>query len=396
MKRKQIISIIILVLLLLIPFFAWLVWYYQSDKEMKVLIVDKTVLNKDVQEHVSLKWILNHERFVKEDGDSYDPDLDYYGFFPDEEGGYEIHDFSLFEDYQLDSIIDYYDMIYYTDAYGIYIAEWWDAYPEVAPKDYNKIPPHERSRHLYGRLTKPELQILQGMKDQKKLIMTEFNIIASPTRNNERKAFEEMFSLEWSKWVGRYFYSLDTTVNQELPGWVKRNYVHQYGEWPFENSGIIFVRNDDRIVIVENDTHLTHEVPIIHTDSIYCAIYGIPEEMKYPFWFDIISIEEPNVRISEYHISVNREGDSILSHFDIPTVFPAIIKAEGDYPFYYFSGDFADNPISTNSSYFKQSALASSMSYDEMTKERISFFWDFYRPLTTKILTDYYSKMNEQ
>ena len=394
--KKQIISIFLLLLLIFTPLISWLFWYGQEDKEMNILILDKTVLNKDVQEHSSLNWILNHERILKPNGELYNPELDYFGFFPDEKGGYEISDFNDYREYQLDSLVNSYDMLYYTDLYGIYVAEWWDAYPEIAPKDYKKIPPMERSRHIYGRLTPSELYVLRGMKEQKKLIMTEFNIIASPTHRSERKEFEQLFSMEWSKWVGRYFDVLDTTVNEELPGWVKRNYVAQYGEWPFEESGIVFVRNDDRIVIVENGKHLENEVPYIHTSEKYCDIYGIPEVMKYSFWFDICSFYHPNTVISNYHLTLNREGDSILSHFDIPTVFPAVVKGEGDYPFYYFAGDFSDNPIGLKSSKFKKSNWGSSFSYSNVPQERVSFFWDFYRPLTTTILNDYYSKIQKR
>lgn len=389
--KKQIISIFLLLLIICMPLVSLMLWYGQDDKQMNVLIVDKTVLNKDVQEHSSLNWILNHERILKSNGDLYDEELDYFGFFPDEKGDYKIKDFDDYLEYQLDSLVDNYDMIYYTDLYGIYVAEWWDAYPEVAPKGYKKIDPTERSRHLYGKLSQSDMYVLRRMKEQKKLIMTEFNIIASPTRQRERKEFEELFSMEWSSWVGRYFDILDTTINLELPGWVKRNYVAQNGEWPFLKSGIVFVRSDDRIVIVENETHLEIEVPYIITPENYCEEYGMVEEMKYSFWFDICYFDEPNVVISNYHLSLNREGDSILNHFNIPTVFPAVVKSEGDYPFYYFAGDFCDNPIGLNSSKFVKSHWGSSFAYENVPQERVSFFWDFYRPMTSKIINDYYS-----
>jgi len=394
--RKRVKLLILIIILLLIPTISWFTWYMMDKKELKVLIVDKTVLNKSVQEHISLSWILNHEKYVKENQDLYEYQKDYYGFFPDEKGGYEIHDFNQFHDYQIDSMANYYDMVYYTDLYGIYVAEWWDAYPQIAPKDYSKIPPNERSRLIYGRLTHKELELLRKMKERKKLIMTEFNIIASPTRNWVRKEFEDLFSMHWSRWTGRYFDVLDTNVNRDIPFWLKRNYVQQYGEWPFTKAGIAFVRNDDKVVILEYQTHLEYEVPVIHTPKVYAEKYDIPQEMKYPFWFDICSTEEPNIVISEYHLELNRAGDSILRMNNIPAVFPAIIKSEGDYPFYYFAGDFCDNPISIGSAKFAYSNYTSAITYPSTILERESFFWKFYRPLTTTIINDYYATLKKQ
>jgi len=117
--RKRVKLLILIIILLLIPTISWFTWYMMDKKELKVLIVDKTVLNKSVQEHISLSWILNHEKYVKENQDLYEYQKDYYGFFPDEKGGYEIHDFNQFHDYQIDSMANYYDMVYYTDLYGI-------------------------------------------------------------------------------------------------------------------------------------------------------------------------------------------------------------------------------------------------------------------------------------
>lgn len=392
--RKRIISITILLFILLSPFISWLFWAMQESKEFRVLTVDKTVLNTSDQEHISLDWILLNNKYKKEGLVEYDYQKDYYGFFPDDEGGYEIHDFNHLKNDQLDSMANYYDMVYYADLYGIYVAEWWHAYPEVAPKDYKKIPPTERSRSLYGGLSRKELRLLKEMKKRKKLIMTEFNIVGLPTRKAIRKDFEKEFSLDWSEWVGRYFSVLDTNAVNELPIWVKRNYVDQYGEWPFTKSGIVFVRTDDKIVILEFETHLKTEVPIIHTPKEYRKKYGLPAKMKYPFWFDIMAAEEPNTIISTYRLSLNEKGDSVLRVNNLPSSFPAIIRGDGDYPFYYFAGDFCDNPISVKSAKFAKLHWVSSFGYNTNSQERVSFFWEFYRPLTNTILNDYYETLN--
>lgn len=394
--KRQIITISLLIILVLIPIISWLFWYIKPDQTLRVAILDKTVLNKETQEHISLSWVLEHEKYVKADQEYYDHKLDYFGFFPDEEGGYEINDFNNYSDSQLDSIADNYDMIAYTDLYGIYVAEWWDAYPERAPEEWEYVNPIERSRLMYGSMTQKEVDLLKKMKKRKKLIFTEFNIFAQPTSHSVRKDFEKSFATKWSGWTGKYYSSLDSIRNKEIPMWIKRGYLNQYGDWPFENSGIVFVKSDETIVILENITHLNHEVPLIISDEKEVEKYGIVSEIKYPFWFDICYAIWPNSSISDYLLDPNEIGDSILQAHHIPSKFPAVIKGGGDYPFYYFAGDFSDNSISVGSVNFEKIEWVSSFFYGSVAKERDSFFWKYYRPLATTIIDDYYKSLNNK
>ena len=396
MKRRKIILIIILLLVFLVPFLSWLFWNIQETRELKVLILDKTVVNTLGQEHLSLNWVLNNEKFGTEELELYNAKEDYFGFFPDDDGNYEIVDFNDYSKSEVDSLADNYDMVYYADLYGIYRAEWYETYPQVAPEDYEIIPATERSSLIYGGMTRKELNLLKAMKEQKKLIITEFNIIASPTSYRIRHDFEKEFGVTWSRWVGRYFESLDTTKNKELPRWLKNNYLIQNDStWPFTKSGIVFVRNDDRIIILENETQLETETPIIYTPKLQQEIFGLPADIKYPFWFDICYTEDPAMLISYYKIHTNHVGDSTLKANGIPDAFPAVIRGVEDYPYYYFAGDFADNPISMSLSKFKHSQLVSSFTYSSSVQERSSFFWDFYQPLMSTILNDYYSSANK-
>jgi len=386
----------IIILILLIPFLSWLFWYAQEARELKVLILDKTVLNSSGQEHLSFNWILNQEKFVNKELELYNSGEDYFGFFPDDDGNYEIDDFNNYSKSEIDSLADDYDMVYYTDLYGIYRAEWYETYPQVAPKGYKIIPTTERSSLIYGGMTRKELNLLEAMKEQKKLIITEFNVIASPTSYRIRNDFEKEFGITWSRWVGRYFESLDTNENKELPRWLKNNYLIQNDSiWPFSKSGIVFVKNDDRIVILENETQLDIEIPIIYTPVLERVFYNLPTEIKYPFWFDICYTVDPNMIVSYYKIHTNYIGDSILKANSIPNTFPAVISGVEDYPYYYFAGDFADNPISLSLSKFKKSQIISSLTYGSSIQERNSFFWNFYHPLMTTILNDYYLSLNK-
>lgn len=395
--RKKILGkllLIIVVLLLCTPLIMWVMWVLTPAKPMNIFILDKTVINRSYQEHLSLSWVLQHNKFVNSDRDFYSPDTGYYGFFPDGEGSYTTTDLDSLSNEELTAIANEYDMAYYTDLYGIYRAEWYNEYPQLNPEQA-RTRIGERTSLIYGGLKESELDLLKEFKRQKKLIVNEFNIIASPTSYDVRRQYEEEFDVKWSGWTGRYIENLDTTINRELPLWLVNNYMEQNeGDWPFTNSGIAFVSSSDSIVILENKTHLTIEVPFIHTKPTFTSQYGVPDSMKYPFWFDIVSTDSLNQVISNYKIATTELGDSLLQRWNIPEEFPAVLSSVGEYPYFYFAGDYADNPVSMKRSKFKYINTFGFLFYDEEVNERKSFFWEFYQPLMKRILNEYYGTLN--
>lgn len=360
----------------------WLAWVFTPKTKFVAAIIDKTVLTKEGQEHISFNWILNYNRYTKTSKDPYEIDRDYFGFFPLEDDEYKLKGLERFSSKQLEQLSEDADMAYFTDTYGIYNNEWF--------KHTNLS---ERSGMLYGGLSNKDLELLELMKEKKKLIITEFNTIGSPTQTRNRKAFEEMFSLKWTGWTARYFDNLDIEVNKELPQWLVNNYKKAHNNnWPFKKSGIAFVNDREQVVILEEDWHLTNPMPHIISNKFAQDHYGLPKEIKYSFWFDVMKPDEKvNQVISSFRISASKEGLEELERYDIPSVFPAItMHKEKDYSFFYFSGDFSDNPIGITSSYFKGIGYFKGMFYDEDDiAERTSFFWKYYRPLMNKILEEY-------
>jgi len=392
---KKIFGVAIL-LLLLSPAIMYLLWFFSPEKKLNVLILDKTVLESKTQEHVSLSWLLTNEKYYHNVTVPHNPKTDYFGFFPNDSGLYKIKDFNAFSNKSLDSLASSYDMAYYTDLYGIYDGEWYEKYPNVSPIKNNGIDNSmEHTERIYGGMTPSEFLLLQKMKAQNKLIIAEFNVIASPTANNVRREFENEFGMQWTGWVGRYYETLDTLINKELPRWLKRNYLAQHKrKWPFHKSGIVFVREDDKVEILENTTHLDIELPIIQTSDNFIKKYNLPAEMKYPFWFDIVRTSSKNEIVSNYKLSPNPLGKALLKQYGIPETFPAAIEHDSaDYKFHYFAGDFCDNPIGLKSAKFKWIEYFSIFSYQASAQERISFFWDYYRPMMKEILSSY-SKEN--
>lgn len=379
----------------------YLAWLLRSPSPLNIFILDKTVLTKNCDEHRSLNWVLTNEKITRPDTNLYVTDSDYSGFFPLEYDQYEVHDIEKYSEQQVDSLANALDMVYYTDIYGIYWDDWYQNGIPVSEDErilnlfkslFGKKAALERSPLIYGGLNDAEVQLLREMKERKKLILTEFNLLASPSNGPNRRKVEKLLDFSWSGWVGRYFISLDTLVNPEIPPWVIRLYKEQHhNTWPFKRSGIVLVHEDETIAILEDETHLDAEVPTIVTMDKYQDEYGLPYKVIYPFWFDIIQTSDSNEVISWYEISPNHRGDSILKKNNIPTLFPAVIKRRSGFPFWYLAGDFSDNPIKIN--YMSKLRGITSLRYFMYDKgdksDRNRFFWNYYSILVPRILTDY-------
>jgi len=376
-KNKRIAALIIVVILL--PLWMWLAWFLTPRHKLVMAIIDKTVLTPEGQEHISLDWILNNARFTKTSTKRYVIERDYFGFFPLKNEKFKIKGLERFSQAQLQQLSEDADAVYFTDTYGIYKNEWYSQKGNL-----------ERSGILYGGMSEQDITFLQDMKAKHKLILAEFNTIASPTHPVIRNQFEKLFGMHWSGWTARYFNSLDTTVNKELPHWLINNYKAEHNNnWPFHKAGIAFVSNDDVVVILEDSTHLKDPMPHIHTASYGRDQLSLPAGINYPFWFDVIIPDlSVNHAISRFIIHTNEHGTAELKKHGIPLTFPAVLMHKGpDYNFYYFSGDFCDNPINYTSSYFKGIACFKWFFYNSSDpSERVSFFWDFYYPMMTRIL----------
>lgn len=381
MLKKEKRWIFILIMIALLPLWMFLAWYFTSKKKWVVAIIDKTVLTTDGQEHISLTWLLNHKRLTKTTTKTYQLGHDYFGFFPKQDEKFRLKGLERFSSSQINQLSDDANMVYFTDTYGIYTNEWY--------KQNNET---ERSGIVYGGMGTQDISLLKAMKQKHKLIVTEFNSIGSPTASSTRNQFEQMFGMKWSGWVARYFESLDTSKNKELPRWLIKNYTHQHGnKWPFKKSGIAFVSIGDQVEILEDSTHLDNALPHIISSKFGQDNYSLPEKIKYAFWFDIIIPNKKiNTVVSMFDIAANDSGKKILRRVGIPLEFPAVIMHKNkDYRFYYFSGDFCDNPISMTTSYFKGIGFFRWLFYNENEPlERASFFWKFYKPLISKILEE--------
>ncbi len=367
-----------------VPVIMYLMWLFSPKHELEIVIVNKSVTDHNNMELHSLNWLLNHERIVNDQQEFYRPDSDYYGFYPRLGGDFVVRDFNALDSLEIVSLVSNSDLLYLTDSYGVYTHDY-------------QVRLDEPNRLMYGGFRHSDLAVLKEFRAQNKLIISEFSLFEPPTWRSMRDSLQTILGVKWSGWTGRYFLSLDSTAHEDLPPWVISLYHKKYGEdWPFTDSGIVLVRRDD-IVILEYGTHLVEEAPVIETQAVNAELYGLPPSIQYPFWFDIVSSpERDNQIVSIYHLEVNDRGDSLLRTHNIPKMFPAVLKeSTGEYPFYYFAGDFSDNPVIRSTAYFKGIQRFHKFFYNKNdVEDRQQFFWRFYRPLVSSILRNEAKRLN--
>jgi len=351
-------------------------WWFVPKKPMVVLAMDKTGLTRDGQEKQPLFWVLKHDRYVRKNGLLYDGSKDYLGLFPLKNNQYIVKDFQNMSEKEVQHIASNVDVTYYIGTSGVSI--------DVA----------KRSGFTQRGLTEKDMSFLKEMKKTRKLILAEFNVISSPTKANVRHEFENEFGIRWTGWIGRYFTSLDST-NSELSQWMIRSYMKQHErKWPFTRSGIVFAHENGTIEILDRKTDLNGSEPLIHTFFYGITQLGIIERIPYTGWFDIVQMaDSTNHAISAYELMVNDKGRKLLNKSGIPIVFPAVIMHKAkDFEFYYFCGNYSDDKIPTNSSYFIGGQHLALM-LDGTSRNQ--FFYNFFRPMLSSILQQYYNKRSK-
>lgn len=358
-----------------------MVWFFYPKIELPGLILDKTVLDRSGVEHRSFNWITTNNKYVKPDGSQYEITEDYYGFFPVNRPEYVVKDLTVFNKQEIDSLARSLEYIYYTDAYGIYSNEW------VYGRDVN-----ERSRLIYGGLSQQSYLLFEKMFRNRKLVIAEFNNIASPTSLNLRFKMQRVLESDFSGWTGRYYHSLDTLLNPDIPGWMRRLHRRYYKK-PFaypDIPGIVLVHETERILVLQAGLDMEFEIPIIHTKDSLVKKYDLPEFIRYPYWFDVNFAKEPKNVYATYKLNTNSRGDSILGSQNLPNEFPAILADHKENLRWYFCGDWADSPTPFGLSYFKGVQFLRKFFYNNRDElDRKKFFWEYYEPLVAGIFKDY-------
>ncbi|MGD8192836.1 hypothetical protein ACQCN2_22990 [Brevibacillus ginsengisoli] len=369
MNRKLLRILIGAAIVIALPY---IVWQLRPSHPLSVWILDKTVPNQEYREHKGLMWALNHFKVLnKVTGTSFAYDQDYYGFFPGSDGKYQVKD--LPEDPGQNQP----QLIYVADTYGVYSDDFLT----------NNVQ-GTRSKLLYGGLQDQDVsRIRQNLKNGSTLI-TEFNSMASPTSLSTRKQMEEIMSVEWKKWMGRYF--LDLTPGVEVPVWMVNNYEKQTGhKWNFTGPGIALVSDTDQVVILEQGKDFGDGAVSFSFVSPYDDEMNVHSAIPYYYWFEFMEPTQGSEVLANYHMDVTPEGKRKLEENHLKGDFPAIIRHKSpSYSTYYFAGDFADN--NKVPSWWRIWGIDQWKKWfvSDSKGESDAFYWKAYLPLMKKILQD--------
>jgi hypothetical protein len=385
MKKPLLIVLIILVIILALPAVKFFHWKFQEKKPLDIIILDKTVPTLDRLNHKSLTWIINNDRFVKKNKRSYSFRKDYYGFFPTRplrEKHWNLNNLKLPE---IMDVVDSVDVLYYADTYGVFFNDW-----------YTGINKSRRSRKLYGGLNNTDYLYLVEMQRRNKLCILEYNTFDYPTADLERYKTKERMGIEYNGWTGKYFSTLDTAAkgNEDFPIWMTAMYRKKYHRpWTFNKPGVVFLKGSDIIVLAEGN-ELKSAIPYIMTDSVNCAKYGVISKVPFNGWFDVINPLKSKV-VSKYKLETTLKGDTVLFQNYLSHEFPAVITDTLNQRNYYFCGDFAANKVWYWTSRFYGLSNLKGLLYSEKTDDMRRFYWLYYKPLVTSILTDYYNSIRK-
>ncbi len=377
----------LLILVLGLPLISFLIWLTSPDKNLEIVIVNKTVPNEEFREHQALFWSLNHLKYQTNDGNYYEKESDYFGFHPDKTDKRGIsHDFENLSKAEIKEKAAKSDVIFFVDSYGVF------------EDDFSEIGTGEPSKKIYGGLSENDLALFREASNQDKTIIAEFNTMASPTSKQNRTEFENLFGIKWTGWIARYYEEMDSTSGSDIPVWFVRNYLKQHDStWVNPGPGMAFVHEDGRVEALEFGADYQHQIPQIRTQLINKHGFNLPEVVPYPDWFDIVLIQRDYQVISYYDLDPTNEGSQKLREMGLPRFFPAAVSKitdKGD--FYYLAGDFSDQNSELGSPHFAGLPyLWSGFHLVTNYKDRESFFWNYYHPLMKQILRKSYGQKEE-
>ena len=360
-EKKPQLSVLISMFLFIVfvssPF--WL-WHFKPKQTLDMLIVDKTVPDQSYREHNGLMWVLNNERYVKEDGLPYSAQKDYTGFKHLNSQSYTTE--------TLQTELDQYKVIYLADTYGVYEEEFHGANESGT-----------RSRQLYGGLKLEEVKTLEkGLLTDNKTLIAEFNTFGSPTEKAVREKMTNLLNLKWTGWTGRFFNDLD---GKEVPAWIIEQYKSQSDSWNFSEAGFVFVNEADFIVVIEekdlDGAGLNFELTKQGKKSFKADL-----DSTYEYWFDIIEPFDENEILANYQMPIKKQAMKKLEGYGIPAQFPAVIRHQNKkYTSYYFAGDYADEAEVPG--IYQTTGLSS---WKKAVGGKGSFYWSTYVPMMKEIL----------
>ncbi|MGG4406756.1 hypothetical protein ABEP13_13325 [Geobacillus stearothermophilus] len=356
-----------MVLAVLVLFAPYWLWWLKPETKLDLLIVDKTVPDRSYHEHQGLVWVLNQQKYVHGNGKRYKAARDYAGFAPKQDETYEVR--------PLPKEMARYDAVYIVDTYGIYEEEFVHKQTDGA-----------RAK-VYGGLERQEMELLWRFARQGgKTLIAEFNSMAHPTEKEVRASFAQLFGLEWTGWIGRYFPDLNS---QEVPVWVKENYKAQYGKaFSFRGPGMVLVDESDRLLVLDR-RDLGGGGVMFSSTKAGEARWGGKMRTSYSYWFDIVKPLDERMVLATYTLSLSERGKEKLRAIGLPFSFPAVVRYETKtYQSYYFCGDYADQGELPSVYQTVGLDVWRKWTEDGRSDNGAAFYWKAYVPMMKAILRE--------
>ncbi|SDN30859.1 hypothetical protein SAMN05518871_104224 [Psychrobacillus sp. OK028] len=355
MKRFYLI-VIFLLIILFIPIAMWLL---EPSNRLNIAIIDKTVPDETYREHKGFTWFLNYLKYVDKEGNSYNSTTSYFGVLPnDEEKSYATRE--LPDDYTE------YEVIYLADLYGV---------------DEQIIKP------LEGGMQEEEWKAIVRRLDKqdKSLLIAEFNTFASPTSERLRETITSYLGIEWAGWTGKYFSELDYKINKDIPQSIINAYENT---WRYSGAGFLLVNDfTGEVIVLENEKHMLEDGISLTFTAEGEAKFGLASSASYHNWFDIILPTNGSTVLAEYEWSLTEDGKKILEEKGIPREFAAVIEnSHSNSSSIYLAGDYNDVvnvPILFQFKGLSQIYKAVQKFSDE------SFYWSTYVPMMQSILENF-------
>ncbi len=377
MRRRHVLAIIIILITAYI-----LAWHLQPVTEIRMLVVDKTVPEKDYREHRAIFWVAEHRRFVDQEGRFLKADRDYLGFHP--ESGRE--ETLTAEDLQ--GI----ELLYLADTYGIYsYEEGLEVYEEKLPFEHQDI------ELLYGGFSLTEAETIDRFaRSNEAVIIGEHNIFGYPTYLEPQAAaiLQELFGVRYNGWLTRYYSDLEETAF-----WMKELYSRIYGRaWDLEGAGMVFVREDvtglgwytDMVIIERAD--FNKPWPVV-SSAAHPLMQGAAKEVPYRYWVEILEIDpgQEGLEIAAYYeLPIREEARETLRLRGLADRFPAVVyySPPGEADRIYFAGDFADQlPALLPPNLTGSAAIQRFFSFIPGLPVEYRFYFQWYEPVLTNIFT---------
>ena len=100
--------------------------------------------------------------------------------------------------------------------------------------------------------------------------------------------------------------------------------------------------------------------------------------------------------VADYKIHINIEGKAMLDEFGLSSRFPAVIESAGSSPYLYLAGNYSNYPVRIWNAKLQGIETFKNIFYSRNEHSESKFYWTFYVPLISQVLSDYQAGLKEE